>query len=153
MLETSFIRPREGTVGCGRRSSSNLGRSTCCGVPRQSRRRLPCRKRTKRPRPRRTARTSSGRTDGRSWDSTTRMALSARVVRRDQARRLSLGKPSREPQQTPASSGGWRSWLDTVLASAAKNSHLAQLIASATADNLQFSRRVFLHQQFLFRRG
>ena len=72
---------------------------------------------------------------------------------REQARRLSLGKPAREWQQTPASFGGWRPWLDTVFASAAKNSQLAQLIASATADNLQFSRRVFLRQQFLFRCG
>ena len=61
---------------------------------------------------------------------------------------IELGKPSREPQQTPASFGGWRPWLDTVLTSAATNSPLVQLIASATADNLQFSRRVFLHQQF-----
>ena len=70
MLETRFW-PRQGTMACRRRSSSCLGRSTCYGVPHQSRRRLSCRKRTKRPRLQRTTR-SSGRTDGCSWDSTTR---------------------------------------------------------------------------------
>ena len=64
------------------------------------------------------------------------------------ARALSLGKPFREPRQVPASSVDWRPWLDAALASAAKISSLAQLIASVTADNLQFSWRVFLHQNF-----
>ena len=72
--------------------------------------------------------------------------------KREQARRLSFGKPSKS-RRKHASFGSWRPWLDAVLTSAAKNSLLPQLTASATADNLQFSRRVLLHQQFLFPRG
>ena len=92
-LETRFCWRRQGTVACGRRSPSCLARSTCCRVPRQSRRRLSCRKGTKRPRPRSTTRTSSGRTDGRSWSSTTRMVRSAPVY--TPSEHAALAAPSR----------------------------------------------------------
>ena len=55
----------------------------------------------KRPRPRRATRTSSGRNDGRSWGSTTRMVLSARATRR---RNTQLWRPS---------IATWSSWTST----------------------------------------
>ena len=55
----------------------------------------------KRPRPRRATRTSSGRDDGRSWGSTTRMVRSARATRR---RNTQLWRPS---------IATWSSWTST----------------------------------------
>ena len=64
--------------------------------------------------------------------------------KREQARRLSLGKPFREPRQTPASSGGWRRWLDTVFCQCCKE------LFSGTVDRFRDRRQFSVQPAGLF---
>ena len=173
MLETRFCRRRQAT----RRSSSCLGRSTCCGVPRQRRRRLSCRKQSgpghgvppeqavdvmAAPGARRPGwcaapelhavgtRSSGGHPSRPGALGQTPVGVEVER-KRLRARRRRCRCPWRrlrsQKQCRPAGRDGQgEEGLGHLFS-------LAQWIASPTGDNLQFSRRVFLHQQFFWRGG
>ena len=141
----------------------------------------------KRPRPRRATRTSSGRDDGRSWGSTTRMVRSARATRR---RNTQLWRPSiatwsswtstcrgrsraeaaprkaqalqmpleetQEPNAMQTCGPSWtrrrRTWPPFARREQARRLSLGKP-HQCPPDNLQFSRRAHLHQQFFWRGG